>query len=300
MLEKIKNFYYGMVSIVLLLINTAIVAVPIVSLSLLKLLIPIKSLQFFLGSILEFFARIWVSLNIFAVKLISPTEIIFEQDEKLKKDGSYLVICNHKSWLDTLLLQLVFHKKIAFPKFFMKYQMIYVPFIGLACWALDFPVMRRYSKEYLEKNPEKKGEDIRRTKEYCEKMPKRPTTIINFVEGTRYTLQKAKKSKYKNLLNPKAGGIAVILEALSGRLDGILNTIIIYESSKETLWRFMTRQTKRIRIKMEFIPLPKIPLKDYFGNEQDKEEFQQWLNKLWQRNDEYITVATEKITYDRR
>ena len=30
------------------------------------------------------------------------------------------------------------------PRFFMKFELLYVPIIGLAAWGLDYPIMRRY------------------------------------------------------------------------------------------------------------------------------------------------------------
>ncbi len=294
MLNKIKTTYYAIISIIVLLFNASIVASPIITLSLLKLIIPIKSVRYVLTTMLEFVARVWVAMNIFATKSLSPTNISIDMPTDINKDGSYLIISNHRSWLDTLIVQLTFHNKVAFPKFFMKFQMFFVPLVGLICWALEFPAMRRYKKHYIEKHPEKKGEDIRRTKEYCSKLPVRPTTIVNFVEGTRRTEQKAKKSNFANLLNPKAGGIAVILESLD-RIDGILNTTIVYETDDESLWRFMCRETKNIKVKVDFIPKGEIPLGDYFNNDTDKQIFQNWLNNLWQENDNYIEKTQQQI-----
>ncbi|GAB4224129.1 MAG: acyltransferase [Francisella sp.] len=243
----------------------------------------------------QFFASLWVSFTILLTKVFSPTKFEIDQEVQLDNKSSYLIICNHRSWLDTFVLMFVFHKKIAFPKFFMKFQVFFIPVMGLIAWALEFPAMKRYSKEYLKKYPEKKGEDIKKTFEYCKKLSLRPTTIVNFVEGTRFTFKKAGSSNYKNLLNPKAGGIAVILKSLSDRIVGVLNTIIVYDSPNQKLWDFMIRKTKQIKVKVEFIPINKVPVGDYFNNEEDKLNFQTWLNNLWQNNDDYISEQLENI-----
>jgi 1-acyl-sn-glycerol-3-phosphate acyltransferase len=156
--------------------------------------------------------------------------------------------------------------------------------------------MKRYSKEYLTANPEKKGEDLKKTFEYCKGLSLRPTTIVNFVEGTRFSFEKVKKSNYKNLLNPKAGGIAVILKSLSDRMSGILNTTIVYDNPEQTLWDFMVRKTKNIKVRVNFIPISDVPLGDYFNNEEDKENFQNWLNDIWQKNDNYIFHQQSEIS----
>ncbi|AFJ42693.1 putative acyltransferase [Francisella orientalis str. Toba 04] len=278
--------------------STAIIAfIPVFIFSLVKLLIPIKSIRYLCTSAVQYSVSLWVSFVILIAKFFSPTKIEIEQNKELDKSGSYLIICNHKSWLDTFVLMMIFHKKIAFPKFFMKFQVFFIPVLGLIAWALEFPAMKRYKKEYLKKHPEKKGEDLKKTVEYCKKLSSRPTTIVNFVEGTRYTSQKALKSAYKNLLNPKAGGIAVILKSLSDRMVGVLNTTIVYDNPKQTLWDYMIRKTKKIKVKVDFIPISEVPMGDYFTSETDKEYFQVWLNKLWQTNDEYISKDAKKITY---
>ena len=294
MFKFLKYTYYALFSLVCLLSSLSIVFLPILLFSLVKFLVPIKRIRYVATSIIEFFISLWVSFAILITKLFSPTKIEFEQNAELDEKGSYLIICNHKSWLDTFILMLAFHKKIAFPKFFMKFQMFFVPIIGLMTWALEFPAMRRYSKEYLQQHPEKKGEDMKKTLEYCKGLSLRPTTIVNFVEGTRFTYEKAKNSDYINLLNPKAGGIAVILKSLSDRMLGILNTTIVYENPNQTLWDFMIRKTKNIKVKVDFIPVSKVPVGDYFDNNVDKENFQNWLNQLWSKNDKYITEQLEK------
>lgn len=289
MLNILKYSYYALFSIVCLLSSALITFVPVFIFSLAKLLIPIKGIQYFCTTAVQYSVSVWVSFVILITKHFSPTEIEFEQNADLDAKGSYLIICNHKSWLDTFVLMLAFHKKIAFPKFFMKFQMFFVPVLGLIAWALEFPAMKRRSKEYIAKHPEKKDEDLKKTLEYCKSLSIRPTTIINFVEGTRLTVEKLKKSNYKNLLNPKAGGIAVILKSLSGRMTGILNTTIVYDNPNQTLWDFMIRKTEKIKVKVDFIPIDDIPLGDYFESQQDKQSFQDWLNSVWQQNDVYIT-----------
>ena len=288
MFKTLKYSYYALFSITALLINSAIVFLPVIFFSLIKAIVPIKSIRYHCTTAVQALASFWVSFAIMITKLFCPTEIEFEQNTKLNKKGTYLVISNHKSWLDTLILMLAFHKKIPFPKFFMKFQMFFVPLIGIVCWALEFPAMKRYSKTYIVKHPEKKGKDIEMTQKYCQNLSDRPTTIINFVEGTRYTKEKATDSMYNHLLNPKAGGIAVILKSLSDKMTGILNTTIVYDNPNQTLWDFMIRKTKKIKVKVDFIPIANVPLGDYFNCPKDKQVFQEWLNDLWVNKDKYI------------
>lgn len=295
MVNMLKYSYYALFSLFCLLSSALVAFVPIFILSLAKLLTPIKKIRYYCTSAVQFLVSLWVSFVILITKVFSPTKIEFEQDVALDDKSSYLIICNHKSWLDTFILMIAFHKKVSFPKFFMKFQVFFIPVLGLIAWALEFPAMRRYSKEYVSQHPEKKGQDLKKTFEYCKGLSVRPTTIVNFVEGTRYTTEKAKTSGYENLLKPKAGGIAVILKSLSDRMTGILNTTIVYDNSDQTLWDFMVRKTKKIKVKVDFIPISDVPLGNYFNNEEDRQNFQEWLNQLWQNNDNYISEEKKNL-----
>src|SRR3546814_15219861 len=66
-------------------------------------------------------------------------------------------------------------------------QLLYVQVIGMACWAMDFPFMRRYTKAQLEARPELKGQDVEATRRACEVYKHEPVTVINFLEGTRFS-----------------------------------------------------------------------------------------------------------------
>ena len=126
MFKVIKYGYYALFSVTALLINSAIVFLPVVFFSLLKLIIPIRSVKYHCITVVQALASFWVSSTIFIIKILSATEIEFEQDAELNEASTYLVISNHKSWLDTLILMLAFHKKIPSLKFFMKFQMFFL------------------------------------------------------------------------------------------------------------------------------------------------------------------------------
>ena len=58
-----------------------------------------------------------------------------------------------------------------------------------------------------------KGKDVEMTRRACEKFRDTPTSILNFIEGTRFSDQKRvdRQSDYRNLLKPRAGGFAAAL-----------------------------------------------------------------------------------------
>ena len=130
---------------------------------------------------------LWATINSGILSVTNSIEWDIQVDSNLRKDGWYLLISNHLSWTDIVVLCCVFKDRIPMPKFFLKQQLLYVPFIGMACWALDMPFMRRYSREYLLRHPEKRGQDLATTRRSCAKFKHTPTTVVNYVEGTRFT-----------------------------------------------------------------------------------------------------------------
>lgn len=53
--------------------------------------------------------------------------------------------------------------------------------------------MKRYSRAYLLRHPERRGKDVETTRRSCEKFRLHPTTIVNFVEGSRFTQENISK-----------------------------------------------------------------------------------------------------------
>ncbi len=237
----------------------------------------------------------WISVNNFNQRLFSRTTLEVSGLEGLARNDWYLVIANHQSWVDILLLQRVFNREVPFLKFFLKQQLIWVPFLGLAWWALDFPFMRRYSKSFLAKNPHLKGKDMETTKKACEKFQYKPTSIMNFVEGTRFTKEKHTRqvSPFKHLLKPKAGGIAFVLNAMGGQLHHLIDVTIFYPAGTPSFWDFINGSVSKIKLHVDVKPLKDlfpedIKVMDYFENPEQRARFQQWLNQQWQAKDQRL------------
>jgi hypothetical protein len=116
----------------------------------------------------------WISNNKGWMNLVRRTRWHISGLQGLDYQHSYLITSNHQSWVDILVLQYVLNRRIQPLKFFLKQELIWVPVIGLAWWALGFPFMKRYSKAYLEKHPEKKGKDLETTRKTCAKFRDNP------------------------------------------------------------------------------------------------------------------------------
>ncbi|SDT86119.1 acyltransferase [Desulfobacula phenolica] len=298
MLYFLPHSLKGILSLTLYTLNTICLTPPLILLALFKFLIPVYCVVVIIDNILISIANLWIEINSFNSKLFCKIEWDIRGLENLKKKEWYLVISNHQSWVDILALQTILNKKIPMLKFFLKQELIWVPFLGLAWWALDFPFMKRYSKKQLTKKPHLKGKDLERTKKACEKFKHTPISIINFVEGTRLTPRKkgAPDNHFTHLLNPKAGGIAFVLGSMGDYFHKIIDVTIVYPDEIPTFWDYISGRVNKIIVDFEVIPLTDFPTGDYFNDIEYKDRFFMWLNALWQKKDEKIKqLKADKI-----
>ncbi|MEW6265398.1 MAG: acyltransferase [Thermodesulfobacteriota bacterium] len=273
----------GTISLLMLALNTALWCTPLFTATFLKLAVPLNAWRRFWGRVLNRIATGWVWFNNLGIRLTKSVRWEVRGLTGLDPKGWYLVIANHQSWLDIVVLQKIFHGRIPFLKFFLKKELIWVPLLGQAWWALDFPFMKRYSRAYLEKHPERRGRDLETTRRACDKFKHIPVTVMNFVEGTRFTLKKARRqgSPYAHLLKPKAAGVAYILGALGDNLSSILNVTIAYPGPVGSLWDFMCGRIREIKVRVEAIPITPDLIGDYARDLDFQRRFQHWLNQVW-------------------
>ena len=195
---------------------------------------------------------------------------------------------NHQSWVDILVLQYLLNRRMPLLKFFLKQELIWVPVIGLCWWALEFPFMKRFSKEYLAKHPEKRGQDMLTTRKACERYKINPVSVFNFLEGTRLTpaKQAQQNSPFKYLLKPKAGGIAFVLDAMGEQLAALLNVTIHYPNGTPTFVDLLCGRLQRVVVRFEQVEIPAQFIgKNYDGDDAYRLAFQQWVNQLWEDKD---------------
>jgi 1-acyl-sn-glycerol-3-phosphate acyltransferase len=290
MLNFLPRLLIHILSLTIYTINTIFWLIPIIVFSFCKAVIPLKFSQKVFSYLLDQMASNWVAVNTLIQKLFNKTEIKVTGLEQLTMKEWYLVICNHQSWVDIVILQRIMHKKIPFLKFFLKKELIFVPFLGLAWWALDFPFMKRYSQSFIKKNPHLKGKDVETTRKACAKFKHKPVSIMNFIEGTRFTNEKHDKqsSPFQNLLKPKAGGIGFVLEAMGGNLHKIVNITIHYPEGIPTFSDFLAGRVKQVNVNVEVSKIGDELIGDYVRDRAFKIKFQKWVNQLWLDKDQKL------------
>lgn len=298
MLNLLPAPLLGLIATVLMVLN-ALFWVPILLLfALLKLIIPVKTMRLVIDPILLRIAEAWIAGNSGWMRLTQRTTWDVQGIEDLSYRSWYLVNCNHQSWVDILVLQHLFNRRIPLLKFFLKQQLIRVPIMGLAWWALDFPFMRRHSEEFLKKHPEMRGKDQETTRKACEKFALIPTSVMNFLEGTRFTAAKhlQQQSPYKHLLKPKAGGMALALNAMGDKFQAILDVTIVYPDGAPDFWQFLTGKLKRVIVRVRPLPVPQhlVP-GDYAGDPAVREAYQQWVHQMWLEKDAQIEALINPL-----
>lgn len=287
----------GVIAAVVFIINTVVMVTLLMVFALLKFIIPFSAVRVILSRLLILIAESWISINTHFHRLLHGNTIKAIDFPDLSKQEWYLVVANHQATADIPIIQAVFNKQIPFLKFFLKQQLIWVPFLGLAWWALDFPFMKRYSKSFLQKNPHLRGKDMERTKKSCEKFKHFPTSVINFVEGTRFTAEKhaQQTSPYRYLLKPKAGGIGFVMGSMGAQIKQVLLVSVIYRPKPPTVWQYLCGDFKEAVVFCEKIVIPESLLgKNYQVDENFKTELFKWSENLWYKQDKKIMGFYER------
>lgn len=282
----------GIGTLALIVLNLLFWATPLYLVALVKLL-PIAWLRSRCDRLLVRIAQNWIDGNRLILRVTQDIRWDVEGLGGLQATDWYLVVCNHQSWVDILVLQGVFNRRIPFLKFFLKKELIWVPVLGFAWWALDFPFMQRHSREYLERNPDARGRDLAVTRRACEHFSRSPTSVMNFVEGTRFTPEKhaAQASPYRHLLKPRAGGTAFVLGAMGEILHRILDVTIVYPGGVPSLWDLCRGRLGEVRVRVTERVIPAWARQgDYQGDAEFRVRFQAWISEIWACKDEQIDM----------
>ncbi|GAB2515005.1 acyltransferase [Lysobacter humi (ex Lee et al. 2017)] len=274
--------------LLLIVVSTVLHVGPLLGTALLKALLPSARLRRASDPLLTGIAESWIGVNSWALDRLTGTRIDAEIAGDLRRDGHYLMLANHQSWVDIIVLQKLFNRRIPFMRFFLKRQLFWVPLLGLAWWALDFPFMGRYTPKQVARRPELAGRDIVATRRACEKFREIPVSIVNFVEGTRFTPAKQAKqgAEYRRLLRPKSGGVAFVLDAMGEGLHAILDVTIAYPEGRPTLVDLLAGRVREVRMHVRQRAIPQELLAgDYQNDRAFRVRFQQWMNGLWREKD---------------
>jgi 1-acyl-sn-glycerol-3-phosphate acyltransferase len=285
MLSRLPAPLRGAITATILGLNTVIISLCLVPPALTKLLVPAQAVRRVCDRLMNGLASLWVGNNNAWIAAVSPAAWDVQGVDGLHERGWYLVSSNHQSWVDILVLQRIFHGHIPFLKFFLKQELIWVPVIGLAWWALDFPFMKRGKGSGARQN------DLKTTREACEKFKLIPTTVINFVEGTRFTpaKQAAQQSPFRHLLKPKIGGLGIALAAMGEQFEALLDVTIVYPHGTPTFWHLLCGQIDAVTVRVQQREIPAGVLGgDPLRDKAYRQRIGDWVDGQWRDKDALI------------
>jgi 1-acyl-sn-glycerol-3-phosphate acyltransferase len=256
--------------------------------ALVKLLVPVERVRAGCDRLLNAVAAGWVVVNNAWIAAASRTPWQVRGLDGLSPGGWYLVSSNHQSWVDILVLQKVFGGRIPLLKFFIKKELIYVPLIGLAWWALDFPFMSRKGGKASA------AKDLEIARKACEKFRVLPTSVISFLEGTRFTPGKhdGQQSPYTHLLKPKTGGIGMALAVMGEQFDAMLDVTIVYPKGVPTFTDLISGRLSDVIVDVRQIAIPDDLKVDSGHDAGYRTRLQAWINQLWAEKDQRIAELT--------
>jgi 1-acyl-sn-glycerol-3-phosphate acyltransferase len=266
-------------------------------------LIPSRALRDRTSRYCVWIARRWVGSNRLLYGLVHPMQWDLQIEGELDPSRNYLVVSNHQSWADILILFVALHGHMPFLRFFLKDPLKYIPIIGQVCWAMEFPFMKRHSKEALAKNPGLRNEDLETTRRKCEVYKRQPVALVNFLEGTRFTEAKraAKGSPFIHLLKPKSAGLAFTLNAMGEQFAGLVDITVVYASPRKPgrslLWSWLCGEQGNARIHMAVRPVPaELMHGDYERDAAFRSAFHRWVGALWADKDARIAATKNPDT----
>ena len=292
---------FGLLSFIFIAVNLSFWILPVVVLALIKLSVPVTAIKSLAYRVMIWIYGMAVKINDVLLFKIIKNKIELQNPQVLSTNRNYLIISNHRSWADIFILQSLLNKKTPPLQFIVKRELIFMPLIGLICWAYEYPFVRRKSLKSREIKSEKAIRDVHKIRTKIDKIAASGHSIINFVEGTRFHILKSVKqnSKYKHLLNPHTGGLFYILKNYGEKLDAILDFTIVYGCKSPVFWKFLSGRCRRI-----VVDLKKIQIKDLFDSlDSDKDcihfnDVSKWLDDLWFKKDFKIEQILSVDNYD--
>lgn len=286
----------GSIALLFIIINTILACIPLFAMGLLRWLLPQSQYRLW-SRRMDWIIDYWTGSNRHLMSLLDmcEVELIIEPGTELSREHWYLVVSNHQSWTDIMLLQTRLRHLIPPIKFFTKRELIWIPALGPAMWLLGFPYVRRLSKEQREANPALKDADRREIESACEGFRLHPTSILNFAEGTRFRADKhqAQQGRFERLLNPKIGGLQLVLTGMAEELRGLLDVTIHYPGEPPSFWDFLCGRCRTVTMEVQLLDIP-APVAAELQNGQ-RQALAAWIESLWQAKDHRLRSSGSQL-----
>ena len=297
-MSRVRFALQGTAALLAVAINTIVLTLIILVLALCKRIVPQGAIRNTITRWLSSLGELWISVNKLVLWFYRGMKWDIHLPATLDRQGRYLIFCNHQSWVDILVLQYCLNRRVPFMRFMLKQQLIWVPFLGLAWWALDMPFLRRYSHRELLRNPALRGKDLENAAQACEKLKHIPVSMMSFPEGTRFTTAKheQQKSPYKHLLLPRYGGIGQVLYSFGDALQTVIDVTIFYPDGTPTFWQFISGQVRNIFISARSRSIDEgLRGVNFRDDRVAKRHLKAWLNAIWDEKDRLLADSVRRL-----
>ena len=185
--------------------------------------------------------------------------------DRLPREEDVLIISNHQSMADVLLLMCVAHRCGRLPdmKWFVKDSVKYVPGPGWGMYFLDcLFVTRNWARD-----------QVRIQRMFSKYLEHRiPVFIVSFLEGTRRTEAKTRSSQAfaersglyvpQQTLLPRTKGFVATLGALREHLDAVYDVTIAYPERVPSLLDCFACRVVCVEVRVERHSLSELPTDD--------------------------------------
>jgi len=270
---------------------TLVLSIPMFIVALVRLVVPVDFVRRACQRSVTGIARAWISVVVWSFRQAYDTRVRLEGDVDFQRGRSYLLLCNHLSWVDVPMLLWAFDRRLPFYRFFLKHSLIWIPVLGIAFWALDYPFIRFRSSAYLKRHPERRGERLETARRACERLRGRAATVVNFPEGALFTRARHQRQKagYRHLLRPHAGGPALVMTAMGDDLDALLDVTLHYPDGVPGMIDLLRNRIANVRIHVRRIPIPEALRSGEYRNDPEfRARVRRWLNAIWHEKDALI------------
>lgn len=284
----------GIFSLFYIITNLSFWLLLVLLLTFFKMIIPVKRIREIIFFLMKWIYAFAVWCDDFLLMHILDIKLEVEGLRERYPEKFYIIIANHQSWNDIFVLQHLFNRRAPVLKFLVKRELIFLPIVGLICWAYDYPFLRRQSIKGQKADPLHSRKDTMTLARSLSSFSRYPASIINLVEGTRYSPEKAKirTSPYRYLLKPKAGGLTTMLELLSGRVNSIIDVTLVYDPIYPTFWNLLSGKCKKV-----YVNISEYAINDIFQI-CSFEAVDSWVNEIWAKKDARIHTIRQHLKQD--
>ena len=241
------------------------------------------------------------SMLVFLFGLVRLNYITPSQD--IDKLSSYLVISNHLSTFDQLLIQYILNKRSSTLYLFAKYELIFTTLTyGIIGYLLGHIFIKRPSPFWLKYNTRRELSEFNQNilKKNFQLFQDIPRSFLLFPEGSRFTPEKKKtlESPHEYLLPPKIKAMEWMFSGMKKHLPDTsikcIDFTLVYPDHllKKPSFLDLLKGNFSVYLNVNVYSLAEIT-KDCTNSEETEARLKEWIDEVWVKKDQMIKMVRE-------